>query len=105
MTVSNAKRLKALEQENVRLKKLRAETMRAGAGGDPRGASQKVVGAPARREVGHWMCWRGLAEHRALKVVGMSANSLRYQPAPDRNAELRQVILTLPIAINARELA
>jgi transposase InsO family protein len=25
----------------------------------------------------------------------MSASSVRYQPAPDRNAELRQVILTL----------
>lgn len=38
---------------------------------------------------------RGLPERRALKVVGMSASSLRYQPAPDRNAELRQIILTL----------
>ena len=41
------------------------------------------------------MCGRGLTERRALKVVGMSASSVRYQPAPDRNAELRQVILTL----------
>lgn len=41
------------------------------------------------------MCGRGLTERRALKVVGMSASSVRYQPALDRNAELRQVILTL----------
>jgi putative transposase len=41
------------------------------------------------------MCGRGLTERRTLKVVGMSASSVRYQPAPDRNAELRQVIHTL----------
>ena len=67
----------------------------AGAGGDPRGAPKKVVSAPARREVVRWMCGRGLTERRALKVVGMSASSLRYQPVLDRNAELRQVILAL----------
>ena len=41
------------------------------------------------------MCGRGLSERRALKVMGMSASSLRYRSVPDRNAELRQVILTL----------
>ena len=41
------------------------------------------------------MCGRGLSERRALKVIGMSASSLRYRSVPDRNAELRQVILTL----------
>lgn len=41
------------------------------------------------------MCGRGLTERRALKVVGMSASSLRYRPMPDRNAELRQIILEL----------
>lgn len=37
----------------------------------------------------------GSTERRALKVVGMSASALRYQPAPDRNADLRQQIVTL----------
>jgi len=41
------------------------------------------------------MCGRGLTERRALTVVGMSASSLRYRPAPDRNDALRQVILAL----------
>jgi len=41
------------------------------------------------------MCGRGLTERCALRVMGMSASSLRYQPAPDRNVALRQVILTL----------
>jgi transposase InsO family protein len=37
----------------------------------------------------------GSTERRALKVVGMSASALRYEPAPDRNADLRQQIVTL----------
>lgn len=38
---------------------------------------------------------RGLTERHALRVVGMSASALRYQPAPDRNAELREQIRRL----------
>jgi putative transposase len=36
-----------------------------------------------------------LSERHALRVVNMSASSLRYQPAPDRNVELRERILAL----------
>ena len=38
---------------------------------------------------------RGLSERRALRVVRMSASSLRYQPAPDRSAALREKIVAL----------
>lgn len=38
---------------------------------------------------------QGLTERHALRVVGMSASSLRYQPAPDRNVALRESILAL----------
>ena len=41
------------------------------------------------------MCARGLSERRALVVVQMSASALRYTPAPDRNAGLRERILGL----------
>ena len=41
------------------------------------------------------MCGRGLSERHALSVVGMSASSLRYQAAPDRNIELRNRIIGL----------
>lgn len=37
----------------------------------------------------------GSTERRALAVVGMSASSLRYEPAADRNAALREKIVTL----------
>lgn len=41
------------------------------------------------------MCGRGLTERQALKVIGMSASSLRYRPAPDRNADLRHAMVAL----------
>ena len=41
------------------------------------------------------MTARGLSERRALNVVGMSASSLRYQPAPDKNAVLLARIVAL----------
>ena len=36
---------------------------------------------------------KGLSERQALGVVKMSASSLRYVAAPDRNAELRKKIV------------
>jgi putative transposase len=41
------------------------------------------------------MVTRGLSERHALRVVGMSAASLRYQPYVDSNAALREKILAL----------
>lgn len=38
---------------------------------------------------------QGLSERRALQIIGMSASSLRYQPAPDRNGELREKVVHL----------
>jgi putative transposase len=38
---------------------------------------------------------QGLSERHALQVIGMSASALRYQSAPDRNAQLREQIVRL----------
>lgn len=38
---------------------------------------------------------KGLTKRGGLAVVGMSASSLRYEPRPDRNAELRARIVAL----------
>ena len=54
-----------------------------------------MVAAPARRELVRWMQTRGLTERRSLAFAGMSASSLRYQPRPDRNVELRARIVAL----------
>lgn len=54
-----------------------------------------MVTAPLRREVVQTLTTRGLSERHALRVVRMSASSLRYRPAPDRNGALRERIRTL----------
>ena len=54
-----------------------------------------MVTAPVRRELVRWMQTKGLAERHGLKVVGMSASSLRYEPRPDRNGVLRARIVAL----------
>ncbi len=54
-----------------------------------------MVAAPARRELVRWMGTRGLTERQSLAFIGMSASSLRYQPRPDRNIELRARIVAL----------
>jgi len=54
-----------------------------------------MVTAPLRRELVRWMQSKGLSERRGLAVAGMSASSLRYEPRPDRNAQLRQRIVAL----------
>ena len=38
---------------------------------------------------------QGVTERQALQIMRMSASALRYQPAPDRNVELREAILAL----------
>jgi transposase InsO family protein len=54
-----------------------------------------VVTAPERRVLVRGMVERGLSERQALTVVAMSASSLRYVPAPDRNVALRARIVAL----------
>ena len=54
-----------------------------------------VVAAPARRQLVRHLTAQGLSERRALAVVKMSASSLRYRPAPDRNRALRERIIAL----------
>jgi putative transposase len=41
------------------------------------------------------MTAKGLSERRGLRVIGMRASALRYQPRPDRNGPLRDRIVAL----------
>jgi putative transposase len=45
---------------------------------------------PARREVVRQLQGLGLSERQALRLVGMSASTLRYQPRDDGNEGLRE---------------
>ena len=54
-----------------------------------------MVSAPSRRELVRYLTDQGLSERRSLKVAGMSASALRYEPAQDRNATLKEQIIAL----------
>lgn len=49
----------------------------------------------ARREVVRQLQEKGLSERRALKLVGMSASTLRYHPRDDGNGRLRERLTEL----------
>ena len=51
--------------------------------------------APARRALVRDLVHKGLSERRALVAIRMSASAYRYEPRPDRNGELRELIQTL----------
>ena len=41
------------------------------------------------------MTAKGLSERGSLRVIGMSASALKYQPRPDHNGRLREPIIAL----------
>lgn len=49
----------------------------------------------ARREVVQQLQEKGLSERRTLKLVGMSASTLRYRPRNDGNCRLRERLIEL----------
>ena len=73
MDVSEAKRLKQLEDENSRLKKLLAEAM---LDASARASVKKMVGAAAKRAgVAHLRAVMGLSERRAKQIKGSGGRS------------------------------
>lgn len=57
--------------------------------------AKKVVSAPSRRDLVRYLIDNGLSERKSLRFVGMSPSSFRYRPATDRNAALKEQIVTL----------
>ena len=53
------------------------------------------MSAPARRELVRHMISSGLSERRSLRIIGMRASALRYEPAADRNCALKEKIIAL----------
>ncbi len=93
MEVSEAKRLKALEDENARLKKLLAEQMLDAAA--LRELLQKMVAPAAKREaVTHLKTVMGLSERRACPIISADRKTIRYQSnrpvATEFRARLRE---------------
>lgn len=53
------------------------------------------MSAPSRRDLVRYLIEQGLSERKSLRFVGMSPSSFRYRPATDRNAALREKIISL----------
>ncbi|MER9845539.1 IS3 family transposase [Mesorhizobium australicum] len=89
MDVSDAKRLKALEDENAKLKKLLADQMLE-ASALRELLFKKMVGPAAKREaVAHLQAVMGLSERRACSFVGADRKMIRYQSRRPPETELR----------------
>ncbi|RUM16816.1 IS3 family transposase [Rhizobium phaseoli] len=89
MEVSEAKRLKALEDENARLKKLLAEQM-LDAAALRELLGKKMVGPAAKRDaVTHLRTVMGLSERRACQIISADRKTIRYQSNRPPETELR----------------
>ncbi|MGR6465806.1 IS3 family transposase [Rhizobium sp. PAMB 3182] len=89
MEVSEAKRLKALEDENARLKKLLAEQM-LDAAAVRELLGKKMVGPAAKRDaVTHLKTVMGLSERRACQIISADRKMVRYRSCRPPEVELR----------------
>ncbi|WP_205511739.1 IS3 family transposase [Rhodopseudomonas sp. BR0M22] len=88
MDASEAKRLRQLEDENAKLKKLLAEQMLDAAA--LRELLSKMVGPAAKREaVAHLQTVMDLLERRACQIVGADRKMVRYRSHRPPDTELR----------------
>ncbi len=96
MDVADAKRLRALKEENGKLQKLLAEQMPDNVA-LKEVLSRKVVGPTAREEVvGHLVMQGFVSERRASQLFGVSRTAVRYQsqrPVTDAPVKARMLIL------------
>ncbi|WP_425364338.1 IS3 family transposase [Bradyrhizobium barranii] len=89
LDVSDAKRLRQLEDENAKLKKLLAEQM-LDAAALRELLFKKMVGPVAKREaVAHLQAVMGLSERRACSIVGADRKMVRYRSCRPPDTELR----------------
>jgi transposase InsO family protein len=89
MDVSEAKRLRALEEENAKLKKLLAEQM-LDAAALRELLFKKMVGPAAKRAaVAHLQDTMGLSERRACSIASADRTMVRYRSCRPPDTELR----------------
>ncbi|WP_439360525.1 IS3 family transposase [Bradyrhizobium sp. DASA03007] len=89
MDVSEAKRLRALEEENGKLKKLLAEQM-LDAAALRELLFKKMVGPAAKRAaIAHLQAVMSLSERRACSIVGADRKMIRYRSSRPPDAVLR----------------
>ncbi|WP_420329280.1 IS3 family transposase [Sphingomonas phyllosphaerae] len=89
LEVSDAKRLRSLEEENARLKRLLADTMLDNAGLKDLLSKKLVTPAAKRQAVAHLQATLGMSERRACMVIGANRTSMRYRSCRADDGDLR----------------
>ncbi|WP_287979823.1 IS3 family transposase [Sphingomonas sp.] len=95
LEVSDAKRLRSLEEENARLKRLLADTMLDNAGLKDLLFKKMVAPAAKRQAVAHLQATLGMSERRACAVVGADRTSMRYRSCRSDDGDLRSRLCEL----------
>ncbi|NEK46936.1 IS3 family transposase [Rhizobium leguminosarum] len=90
MEVSEAKRLKTLEDENTKLKRLLADAMLDNAALKDLFGKEVVTPAAKRNAVAHLMSHHEMSERRACKAIGFCRMTVRYETRRDDDHELRE---------------
>ncbi|NNU41882.1 IS3 family transposase, partial [Rhizobium sophorae] len=90
MEVSEAKRLKTLEDENTKLKRLLADAMLDNAALKDLFGKEVVTPAAKRKAVAHLMIHHEMSERRACKAIGFCRMTIRYETRRDDDHELRE---------------
>src|SRR4029077_7627539 len=95
MEVSDARKLKALEDENRKLKKLLAESMLDN-GDASRGTRKKLLTPSSRRMVVTWAIdEKGYSQRRACVLIGIASKTYRYVSSRGDDGALRERLRAL----------
>jgi putative transposase len=95
LTVSDARRLRQLEEENRKLKKLLAENDARQRGAEGPGVGKLLKPAARRRAVRHGMAVHRLSQRRACRLVGMDRSSFQCRKRRPDDGPLREKLRAL----------
>ncbi|MEQ8249555.1 MAG: IS3 family transposase [Alphaproteobacteria bacterium] len=95
LTVSDARKLKALEEENARLKRLLADAILDNAALKDLGNKKLLTPDVKRRAVHDVMDVHGLSERRACRLASLDRSTYQYRKRSDGDAVLRQRLRAL----------
>ncbi|WP_112062603.1 IS3 family transposase [Hyphomonas pacifica] len=90
MTVSDARRLKTLEDENSKLKRLLADAMLDNAALKDLGDKKLLTPDAKRKAVHHVMEAHGLSERRACRLADLDRSTFQYEKRDGGDEKLRQ---------------
>ncbi|MBK9589140.1 MAG: IS3 family transposase [Sphingomonadales bacterium] len=95
LEVSEARRLRELESENAKLKRLLADTMLDNVALKDLLGKKVLTPAAMREAVAHLQACHGMSERRACRVLDADRKSVRYRSTRDDDARLREKLREL----------